>query len=72
MDDSLFDQIQADAKYLNLDMTAQEVADLVMNQDITDEGIRAVILPRAEPRGPRTRDQSACSLSVLDENGFLR
>lgn len=42
MDDSLFDQIQADAKYLNLDMTAQEVANLVMNQDITDEGIRAV------------------------------
>ena len=42
MNESLFDQIQNDAKYLNLDFSAQEVAQLAMENDLSDENIQAV------------------------------
>lgn len=42
MDDSLFEQIQADAKYLNLDFCAQEAAQLTLEREMSDESVRAV------------------------------
>ena len=42
MDDPLFEQIQADAKYLNLDFCAQEAAQLAMDLEMSDESIHAV------------------------------
>ena len=42
MDDSLFEQIQADAKYLNLDFCAQEAAQLALEREMSDESVRAV------------------------------
>jgi DNA replication protein DnaC len=42
MDDSMFEQIQADAKYLNLDFCAQEAAQLAMDHEMSDESVQAV------------------------------
>ena len=42
MSDSLYEKIQADARYLNLDICAQEVAQLAINDSLSDDDIRAV------------------------------
>ena len=42
MDNSLFDKIQADAKYLKLDINAQEAAQLALENNMTEEAVQAV------------------------------
>lgn len=42
MNESLFELIQTDAKYLSLDFSAQEVAQLAMDHDLSDDNIQAV------------------------------
>ena len=44
MNDSLFEKIQADAKFLNLDLSAQEVAKLALDNDMSDENVQAASL----------------------------
>lgn len=42
MNDSLFDQIQMDAKYLNIDLCSQEAAQLAMENKMSDESVVAI------------------------------
>ena len=42
MNDSLFDQIQMDAKYLNIDLCSQEAAQLAMENKMSDESVMAI------------------------------
>ena len=42
MSDSLYEKIQADARYLNLDICAQEVAQLAIKDSLSADDIRAV------------------------------
>ena len=42
MNESLFGQIQNAAKYLNLDLNAQEMAQLAVNRGYSEENIQAV------------------------------
>lgn len=42
MDNSLFDKIQADAKYLSLDFNAQEAAQLALDNNMTEETVQAI------------------------------
>ena len=42
MDDSLFDQIQVDAKYLNIDLCSQEAAQLAIDHKMSDESVLAI------------------------------
>ena len=42
MNESLFGQIQHAAKYLNLDLNAQEMAQLAVNRGYSEENIQAV------------------------------
>ncbi len=42
MNDSFFDQIQAAAEYLRLELTAQEMADLSVTQELGEKDIQAV------------------------------
>lgn len=39
MNNSFFEQIQESAKYFGLDLCAQEMAQLAMEQQLTDESI---------------------------------
>jgi len=43
MNDSLFEQIQDATEYLGLDITAQEMAQLAIDRQISEEGIQAVV-----------------------------
>lgn len=42
MNDSLFEQIQSSAKYLGLDLSSQEIAQLSMDQRMTDNQVEAI------------------------------
>lgn len=42
MNESLFEQIQDTAKYLNLDLNVQEMAQLAVNRGYSEENIQAV------------------------------
>jgi DNA replication protein DnaC len=42
MNDILFDSIQADAKYLNLDLSSQEIAQLAFDNSMSEETVQAV------------------------------
>ena len=42
MNNSFFEQIQESAKYLSLDLCAQEMAQFAMEQQLTDESIQAI------------------------------
>ena len=42
MNDSLFGQIQDSAKYLNLDLCAQEMAQLAVNRELSEENLQII------------------------------
>ena len=42
MDESLFDAIQSDAKYLNLDISSQEAAQLALEHSMSEETVQAI------------------------------
>ncbi len=42
MNDSIYEQIQEAADYLRLELTAQEMATIALEQELSEEGIRAV------------------------------
>jgi DNA replication protein DnaC len=42
MNDILFEQIQTSAKYLNLDLCAQEMAQLAIEKELTEDSIRVI------------------------------
>lgn len=42
MSDSVFEQIQEAAEYLRLELSAQEMAAISMNQELGEDGIQAV------------------------------
>ena len=42
MNDSLFEQIQDSAKYLNLDLCAQEMAQLAVERELSEENIQVI------------------------------
>ena len=41
MNESIFDQIQEDAKYLNLDFSSQEMAQFALDKDMSEENVQA-------------------------------
>lgn len=43
MDNSMFDAIQSAAKYLNLDIDSQEVAQLALDNNMTEEAVQALV-----------------------------